>query len=280
MRLKFFLKFFLIFTLLFFVVSCGEEEVKVVKIDKNQLDIIKPAEDSQSDANNKSGVVQQQALQNLEQNNQSQTLSKQTMTAQGADTKADLEIVDFLLSTLNSNQNEEFEVKFKIKNSGTDAISNFDYAIIFVKNNITIRTDYYNYTQILGVNSLTDKITLSYSLPELGLYDVIVKADASEKFQEPNEENNLKKQKINIIESATSSSSTTSTSTTAPSTNSKKCFESDGGKNYNVMGSCVDENTDIRDVCIDVNELWEWYCSNDRCVYEVRTCHCSEGKCL
>src|SRR3989338_2243093 len=255
---------------LVFIAGCAEEGVKVVKVTPGEeaRTITPSPEPNQTPS---APATTPAATTNTTSN------ATSAPVAQGTSTKADLEITNFFLSSLNAGQNEAFEIKFKIKNAGSAEISNFEYSVKIMKGNNVVKTDIYNYTQVLGVGTTTDRMELSYFLSDTGSYDIIVKLDPFNAFAEPKETNNEGKQKINIVEG------NKTTTGSATNTSSGSCTDSDGGKVYNTKGSCSDSVvSNMQDICIDVNELWEVYCDSDsRCAFEKEhTCYCQEGKCV
>jgi hypothetical protein len=261
---------FLIF--LVFIAGCAEEGVKVIKITPGQepVNTITP-----SPATNQTQLPAQNATapQNITSGNQ----TVQQPVSQGTPTKADLAITSYFLSGLNVDPNEAFDVKFKIKNMGYEVIKNFEYSIKIMKGSNVVKSEVFNYTQELGPGNTSDKIQASYSLPDTGAYDVVVKMDPFNIFAEPNENNNEGKQKINIIAATGNSTSQTNTNT---SSQTGSCTDSDSGKNYGIKGTCRDANNPgIVDFCADTNKLWEWYCDAGACTHEEHTCFCREGIC-
>jgi len=58
------------------------------------------------------------------------------------------------------------------------------------------------------------------------------------------------------------------------------CTDSDGGKNYNIKGTCTDNVQTYSDNCL-LNVVNEWFCENNLCKNEVYTCPngCENGAC-
>ncbi|MBW3023236.1 hypothetical protein KY308_03975, partial [Candidatus Woesearchaeota archaeon] len=121
------------FVLVLFLAGCAEEGVKVVTVSPQG----EPAAEQPA--------TTQTQTSTSEPAPQTQTSQQQASTT-SVSTKADLEITSYFLSSLNAEQNEEFEVKFKIKNAGTEAITNFEYSIKIMEGNDVIKSNFYNYT--------------------------------------------------------------------------------------------------------------------------------------
>jgi len=262
-------RIFIFLVFLVFIAGCAEEGVKVVKVSPGgEVRTITPP------------AGQQQAAPQANQTTPTANTSNQTASqpAQaGAPTNADLELNSFFLSGLNINPNEQFTIKLKIKNAGTEPISNFEYLVKIMKGADVVKSDIYNYTESLGGGAISNKIEFLYSLAEKGSYDIIVKLDPMSAFAEPNETNNEGKQRINVVTPSNASSGSPSSSGTNASTGS--CKDTDGGKNYGVRGTCTDnQGTSVSDICIDINKIWEWYCENDRCQYQEHICSCNTEK--
>ena len=261
-------RLFVFLILLVFIAGCAEQGVKVVKVGQGETpQTTAPAV----------------PVQNAQQN---QTPAANNTPAapvnQGASTKADLGVTGYYLSILNAEPNEDFEVKFKITNSGTAAISNFEYSVKIMKGNDVIKSDVYNYSQELAAGASSERIVLTYYMSDTGSYDVIVKLDPFNAYAEPNENNNEGKQKLNVIIPISGNSSTVNTITRTNRTSNSSgtsdgCTDTDGGKVYGIRGTCTDSyGTKISDVCTEVNQIWEWYCSEGRCANDIHTCTCNE----
>ena len=272
--------FFIFLILLAFVAGCAEEGVRVIRVNPNgSVDqtapkIISPAPSSAN---------QTQGSANSAVSNNTGTANTTTQTANtGTPTRADLALDSFFLSDLNVNQNENFDVKFKIKNSGTGPIGNFVYVLMIMLGSNVVKQGIYNYTQTISSGTTSSKITLTYSLADIGAYDIVVKLDPFGLFAEPNENNNEGTQRINVVAGNASAASGTSNPTSPENSGTMgNCTDSDSGKNYNVVGSCRDsQGTSISDICVDSNKMWEWYCDAGKCAYEEHTCVCRGGICV
>src|SRR3989338_5143971 len=146
---------------LVFIAGCAEEGVKVVKVTPGEdVRTITPTPEPNQ--------TPPSAPATTPTTTTNTTSNATTAAAQGTSTRADLEITNFFLSSLNAEQNEAFEIKFKIKNAGAAEISNFDYSVKIMKGNNVVKTDIYNYTQVLGVGTTTDRMELSYFLSYTG----------------------------------------------------------------------------------------------------------------
>ncbi len=59
-----------------------------------------------------------------------------------------------------------------------------------------------------------------------------------------------------------------------------QCTDSDGGKNYDVRGTCTGINGAYIDYCHNSTLLYEYYChSNNNCYGDLKECPCQDGKC-
>jgi len=55
------------------------------------------------------------------------------------------------------------------------------------------------------------------------------------------------------------------------------CYDSDGGLNYYVQGTCIDPGSTSRDFCVDGARLWEHYCNEDFTICESHNYSCPYG---
>lgn len=62
----------------------------------------------------------------------------------------------------------------------------------------------------------------------------------------------------------------------------QQCTDTDEGKNYNIIGGCIDASSSLTDTCIDKVSLTEYYCADNKCVSETITCTtiCVDGACV
>lgn len=189
----------------------------------------------------------------------------------------DLSIDKLLLSTVYPDVGETFEVKVTIANNGRKDIVNFEYSIEIYKGSDIVKQDRQTYSGTIN-KSASIKITREYSLAEIGSYEVIAKIDPSNAIAEFDEANNEKSATLTVTATSNVTQVTNKTSTST----SGLCTDSDGGKTYNVKGTCAGKNAaGLIDVCIESTLLWEWYCdAYDNCQHIERTCRCKEGICI
>ncbi len=210
---------------------------------------------------------------------QNQTEAAQEIPAQPSDN--DMAIDKLLLSTMYPDIGETFEIKVTIANNGKREISNFEYSIEIYKDSNIVKQDRESYNGTIN-KSASVKITREHSLSEIGSYELIVRVDPSNAIAEFDEANNQKTATLTVTAPSNATQTTTTTSTSTANKSSGLCSDSDGGKTYNVKGTCSGKNAaGLIDVCIESTLLWEWYCdAYDNCQYVERTCRCDEGVCM
>jgi hypothetical protein len=261
-----------------FLIGCVQEGIKIVQVSNTTL------QNAAVNANPAS-TVSNASNQTAPANNTVSNTTTNTTANTGTPTNADLAVSNFFLSTLNPRPFDEFEVTFKIKNGGTQSIKDFEYSIKIMKGNDVKKSENYAYSSEIAANSMSEKIEKVFSL-EQGDYELILALDSSGKFLEPDESNNIKKQRFSVFNPSSSNSSSTYNSSHSPSSNTSSsdnsgCTDTDGGATYDKYGVCTDKyGSTVGDVCLEVNKLWEWRCVSGRCVSEYRTCTCLEGKCV
>ena len=260
------LKTIIILVLAMFLFGCVKEGVKVIKVTNN--------------TNATPAPTSPPAVQPASNSTQSNA------SPAGTATGADLSISNFYLSTIHPLPDENFNATFKIANSGTESIKNFAYDITIKKGDELAKSEHYTYNLSLDPDALTSKMTKSFSLAK-GEYVLTLKLDPLNAFQESNENNNVKTQSISVQFPTSSNSSVrnetshTHNETSGNSSNSGSCSDTDNGLTYDAFGRCTDNlGSNVKDVCTDVNKLWEWSCVSDRCVPIEHTCECAEGKCV
>jgi len=263
--------------LLLFLAGCVQEGIRIVANNTTNVSVVSANVTATPAAN-----ISNQTTSIT--NNTATNISNATVST-GTPTNADLAVSNFFLSTLNPRPFDEFEVTFKIKNGGTQSIKDFEYSIKIMKGNDVKKSENYAYSSEIAANSMSEKIEKVFSL-EQGDYELILALDSSGKFLEPDESNNIKKQRFSVFNPSSSNSSSTYNSSHSPSSNTSSsdnsgCTDTDGGATYDKYGVCTDKyGSTVGDVCLEVNKLWEWRCVSGRCVSEYRTCTCLEGKCV
>ena len=269
------LKILIVLVFLLFLLGCVQEGIKVVRVANNTSPTI-PATTNYPSTNQTASNVTVNAQINV----------SNSSSAKGAPTNADLAVSTFYLSTMYPLPNEDFDVILRIMNQGTESIKDFEYSILIKKGEDIKKSERYSYNLSLDAGATTGKIMKTFSLDE-GDYKIIITLDPANVFQEKNENNNIKEQSINVQYSTTSNSSAvrndtrTTSSRNTTNTTSSGCTDTDGGLTYDLKGECTDSyGSNLPDICIDVNELWEWYCESGRCKNSIHTCYCIEGKCV
>ena len=231
-----------------FIAGCAEQGTKVIQISPNGQPSAPAAAPSPA------------PLQNSTVQNTTAPAPQAAVQPQAAPANANLQLESFLLSAINAKPNENFDVIFKVKNTGTDTISSFDYSVRIMKGSSIVKSDSNTYTQTISPGN-SSKIVLTYALSDIGTYDVILNISSMGGSQ-----------KINILAS--------SNSTAFVSGGTGSCTDSDGGKSYNVQGTCTDGSGQVyTDLCPHSNTLWEYYCDANQCKSEPHNCSCSKGSC-
>jgi len=268
------IKILIIFVLVLFLLGCVEEGVRVVKVANYSSKNASVAQ-NQTAANQSAGAS----------SNTTNTTAANTSVSKGKPTKADLAVSTFFLSTIYPVPNVDFEVSFRIKNNGTEPIKDFDYSILVTKGNDTKKSETNAYNSTIDAGSSSSKIVKTFSLPD-GTYEIALTLDSSNAFDEANESNNVKKQVIAVKYTTPSNTTNTYNSSNSSSNQTNQssdtgCTDTDGGLNYEQKGICTDKyGSVIGDVCLEVNQLWEWRCYSGKCVSEYHTCYCLEGRCV
>lgn len=260
---------------LLLLVACGQTQTTVVRVTN-----VKPA--SQQQANQTQTAQAQQPASN---ETQQQTQANVT----GAASLGDIEIDDAgtYTDTIYPQPGDTFGLKLKVVNKGTTTVNSFEYEVqITDQNNNLVKDDRQTYNSPLAPNG-NNEFDLSYSLQSVGTYTLTIKIDPSNVLHEPAGANVEKEITIYVLAptSTSGSSSSTTTHTTTSSNASGACTDSDGGKNYNVAGTCtssINAPQGIPDLCLDKRTLWEQYCAPDNsCQQETYACPgvCVSGAC-
>lgn len=279
------IKILILLISLIFILGCVEEGANVVKVNSDS--------DLTDDSSNQTVLQEDDSATSSDNLDNTETTSSND-DSEAVETTADLAITNFYLTTINPASKEEFDVSFKIKNRGLESIKDFDYRIEIMQGDNVIRTKNYEYSKTLSSGESSSKISQTYSL-DAGSYKVVVSVDTAEKYIEDDEQNNVEDILINVGVTNTASSSGSTVHDT-PGTNDDSdsdetpeygivdgtCRDSDGGVEYETKGTCEDDmGNSIDDICIDVDEIWEWYCNmDDKCTHESHTCFCEDGVCI
>ena len=270
----------ILFVAALFLFGCSQDDTRVIQVDDDISDL-EDVEDDASDAVSEEDQAEQDPVPE-EHTDETET--------EGVETKADLAVTNFFLSTLYPEPNEMFEVNFKIKNRGIESIEDFDYTIKIMKGTDVKKIEYGIYQEELDSGETSDRISEVFSV-EAGDYDVVITLDPSNDFIEDDEDNNVDEMSIAVQNPGTSSGSDVYTNPGTPSddssddddqqTASSTCVDTDNGKVYDEKGTCIDDfGNNVDDVCLDINEVWEWYCKDNRCRPESHTCYCENGICI
>jgi len=264
------LKILIVLFSVMFLFGCVQEGIRVVSVTNGSVPSAPAASPATSNTSSNSSAP-------------SASNTSNTSAPKAVQTGADLLISTFYLSMIHLTPGENFEVTFKIANNGTETINNFEYLLAIKSGNDVVKSVRENLS--LGSGASTSKIIKTFSL-DTGTYSVVLSLDPSNAFGEANENNNQKSQNIDVRYPSVSNSSkvnneTTHSSSSSNSSSSGGCIDSDNGLTYNVAGTCKDTfGNDVSDICIEVNQIWEWSCVNSRCMPTTRTCYCQEGKCI
>ncbi|MBW2998878.1 hypothetical protein KY321_05035 [Candidatus Woesearchaeota archaeon] len=177
---------------------------------------------------------------------------------------------------------EEIEIKFRVKNKGKYNVDKFDYKIVISKNeNIIYEFKNITNSSIKIDESITIK-ELYYKFESLGTYKVELILDELNTVKELEELNNINSIKIFVKEQSTKSSSDDEEE---DKDDSQGCSDSDGGKDYDELGTCKDSNfkSGKKDFCASDYLLAEMYCSaTGDCDIEMESCEgiCRDGVCI
>lgn len=277
------MKIIIILVALAFLIGCVDEGVRVVQVEADtEPEISGPDVETSGQAESPAEAEQNETAPEEEQEEPDESV----------ETGADLTITNFFLSTIYPEPYEEFEISFKIKNSGSEDIEDFEYSIKFMEGNDVAEIEYYGYRENLASGSSTGRITKAFSLDE-GQYEAVLTLDPLNAYEEENEDNNVEEQSLSVQGTQASSGSTVYTnpgsssndddsgSDNQDSGSDSTCQDTDGGVEYAVKGTCTDDlGNNVDDICLESNEIWEWYCADNRCQHETHTCYCQEGKCI
>jgi len=215
-------------------------------------------------------------------NSDSQKDSKDETSNVGNKNSLDNDVVAEVFSkSLYPGKGENVEIQFKASNKGLYDVEGFDYRIeISKKGNIVY--EYKNKTESINKNQKVTIKTLNYKFDALGNYKVELFLDELNTIKELEEENNIDSITI-YVKDQTTSSSTNNDDTTISEV--EGCTDSDGGKKYNKLGTCKDENfvKGKSDFCAGDENLAEMFCSpTGLCDIEIRECDgvCRDGICI
>lgn len=286
------LKIIIILISMIFLLGCVDEGVKVVKVDGDAEtdDINESPEENISQSGNEEQTNETQNETSSENQDNSENDDSDD-SGESVETGADLTITNFFLSTIYPEPGEDFEISFKIKNAGSEDIEDFEYSIKFMEGEDVKDVDYYDYDEKLESGSSSERITKTFSLSE-GQYELFVSMDPMNEYEEEDEDNNVEEQSFSVQNTGSSSGSDAYTNPSSSSSDGEDseddsdntestCYDSDDGTEYGVKGTCTDDmGNNVDDICIENNELWEWYCRDNRCQHETHTCYCQEGKCI
>ncbi len=114
------------------------------------------------------------------------------------ETKIDLAIVDAYFSPTYSNPGEDVELKFLVKNQGTEAAGSFDYTIKIYKGDSLWKEDTFTLGEGLAKEETT-KVARPYVFQEAGTYSATVKVDSGSSISELVETNNEMEAKADAI---------------------------------------------------------------------------------
>lgn len=194
----------------------------------------------------------------------------------------DLDLTNLFWETKFPTINEEDILNIKVKNDGAADIDSFTYAIEWYKDDEFWKEESFVYNDALKAGD-SIKIEEEFSFSSTKTYKAKVYLDEGNEIKENDEFNNL------LVAEVTPRLPTTGDDDDededdngGSSSSSGTCIDTDGGKDFDVKGTCSDQEeyqAGFDDICISSSLLWEMYCDNGECKKYEKSCSCAGGAC-
>ena len=190
--------------------------------------------------------------------------------------------------------NQTMKVRTAVQNYGVSAINNtMSYTLKMSR----LGVELYNYSESVNINLLaTEEQELhefEYTFDQYGDFEIELIVDEKNTTHELKEDNNVEVFTVYVREAVADEpddddeppETGLADEDARDEVETNGCYDSDGGKEYNIIGTCYDDTSfenGRKDFCSGDERLAEGYCEAKACTFEVKSCSgvCRDGRCI
>ncbi len=191
--------------------------------------------------------------------------------------------------------NQKVKISFAVQNYGVSKIENtMSYSLNMIRLGVVL----YNYSDSVNINLLATEEqklhTFNYTFDQYGDFEIELIVDEKNTTNELKENNNIELFTIYVREKIEDPDGEDdddepieglADDDAKDEVKKNGCYDSDGGKEYDVVGVCYDDvsfENGRADFCSGDERLAEGHCEAKACTFEIKTCSgvCREGRCI